>query len=200
MDRRTFLAGAAGAPAALLPLEANADSGSASDVAAALARFRQSIPGNFEQDYVEHVLIPFFLTSTFEGEPPLLPVINVTLSKENAFPAEFLGLVYKGWKPSPEEGVTVFLQGLEYRGENNLRKRIYMSALTPDLYRLMYRDKVVSFFDQLFDEKMPGSQSSDIIWTITSIFTGISTSVLRAALFPLRSVRSEIASTQYSLT
>jgi hypothetical protein len=86
----------------------------------------------------------------------LLPLIDVTLSKENAFPAEFLGLVYKGWKPSAEEGVTVFLQGLEYRGENNLRKRIYMSAVTPDLYRPMYRDKVIGFFDQLLDEKDAG--------------------------------------------
>ena len=156
MDRRVFLAGAAGAPAALLPIGATADEGVPPDVGAALAQFRKSIPSNFDQDYVEHVLIPFFLTSTFEGEPPLLPLINVTLSKENAFPAEFLGLVYKGWKPSREERVTVFLQGLEYRGENNLRKRIYMSALTPDLYRLMYRDKVVGFFDQLFDEKNAG--------------------------------------------
>jgi hypothetical protein len=156
MDRRTFLAGAAAAPAALLPFGAKADEGPSTDVAAALAEFRRSIPGNFEQDYIEHVLIPFFLTSTFEGEPPLLPLINVTLSKENAFPAEFLGLIYKGWKPSRDEGVTVFLQGLEYRGENNLRKRIYMSAVTPDLYGPMYRDKVVGFFDQLLDEKNAG--------------------------------------------
>lgn len=129
MDRRVFLAGAAGAPAALLPIGATADEGVPPDVGAALAQFRKSIPSNFDQDYVEHVLIPFFLTSTFEGEPPLLPLINVTLSKENAFPAEFLGLVYKGWKPSREERVTVFLQGLEYRGENNLRKRIICRLL-----------------------------------------------------------------------
>jgi hypothetical protein len=67
--------------------------------APALAQFRKSIPSNFDQDYVEHVLIPFFLTSVFEGESPLLPLINVAFSKENAFPAEFLGLIYTGWKP-----------------------------------------------------------------------------------------------------
>jgi hypothetical protein len=33
--------------------------------------------------------------------------------------------------------VTVFLQGLEKRGDNNLRKRIHMSVVTPDLYRPM---------------------------------------------------------------
>jgi hypothetical protein len=47
----------------------------------------------------------------------------------------------------------VFLQGLEERGDNNLRKRIYMSAVTPDLYRPMYGDKVVAFFDQLLDPR-----------------------------------------------
>jgi hypothetical protein len=45
------------------------------------------------------------------------------------------------------------LQGLEKRGDNNLRKRIYMSAVTPDLYRPMYGDKVVAFFDQLLDPR-----------------------------------------------
>ena len=39
------------------------------------------------------------------------------------------------------------LQGLEKRGPHNERKRIYISALTPDLYRPMYGDKVVQFFD-----------------------------------------------------
>ena len=63
----------------------------------------------------------------------MLPMIDTTLSKENALPFDLWGLIYKGWKPTPEEGVTVFLQGLEKRGDNNLRKKIYFSAVTPDL-------------------------------------------------------------------
>ena len=47
----------------------------------------------------------------------------------------------------------VFLQGLEKRGDNNLRKRIYFSAVTPDLYKPMYRAKVTAFFDKLLDQK-----------------------------------------------
>lgn len=91
MERRTFLTGAG--TAALLPMTTQAYSADeAPDVGAALAQFRKSIPGNLEQDYVEHLLIPFFLTSVFEGEPPLLPLIDARLSKENAFPAEFLSL------------------------------------------------------------------------------------------------------------
>jgi hypothetical protein len=118
-------------------------------IAAALARFRATIPANFDSTYVENAVVPFFLTSLYEGERPLLPMIDLNLSKENALPYDLWGLLYKDWKPTPKDGVTVFLQGLEKRGDNNLRKRIYFSAVTPDLYRPMYGDKVVAFFDQL---------------------------------------------------
>jgi hypothetical protein len=64
-----------------------------------------------------------------------------------------VGIVYDSWKPTPADGVTVFLQGLEQRGDNNLRKRIYFTALTPDLYRPMYGEKVVAFFDKLMDHQ-----------------------------------------------
>jgi hypothetical protein len=67
-----------------------------------------------------------------------------------------LGLIYESWKPTPEEGVTVFLQGLEEHGDNNLRKRIYFSALTPDLYRPKYGDKVVTFFNRLMEQQYAG--------------------------------------------
>jgi hypothetical protein len=65
-------------------------------------------------------------------------------------------LISETWKPSPENGVTVFLQGLEKRGPDNRRKRIYMSAVTPDLYRAMYGDKVMGFFNKLLDSGNAG--------------------------------------------
>jgi hypothetical protein len=71
-------------------------------------------------------------------------------------PAPAPKLLSESWKPAPEEGVTVFLQGLEKRGPHNRRKRIYMTALTPDLYRPMYGDKVVQFFDKLLDDGNAG--------------------------------------------
>ncbi|WP_246584708.1 hypothetical protein [Yersinia kristensenii] len=89
--------------------------------------------------------------SFYEGERPMLPMIDLNFTKENALPYDLWGLIYKDWKPTPSEGVTVFLQGLEERGEHNLRKRIYFTAVTPDLYRPMYGDKVVAFFDQLME-------------------------------------------------
>ena len=126
------------------------------DFAAALARFRATIPSNFSREYVDHVVIPFFLTSFYEGERPNLPMIDVTLTKENALPFDLWGLLYEDWKPTPAAGVTVFLQGLEERGDNNLRKRIYMSAVTPDLYGPKYQGKVTDFFDKLLDARFAG--------------------------------------------
>ena len=161
MQRRKILAGAAASAAGILSSVAStADSTAAGpespDLAAALAKFRASIPARFDQSYVENVVVPFFLTSVYEGERPALPMIDVTLSKENALPHDLWGLIYQDWKPTPEEGVTVFLQGLEKRGDNNLRKRIYMSAVTPDLYRPMYGAKVAGFFDGLLGAKFAG--------------------------------------------
>jgi hypothetical protein len=156
MERRAILAAAAAASTGLLPIGASAYEGLPEDIGSALARFRKSIPSNFDRDYVEHVVVPFFLTSVYVGERPSLPMIDVSLSKENALPYDLWGLIYKDWKPTPEEGVTVFLQGLEKRGEHNLRKRIYFSALTPDLYGPKYREKVATFFDELLDQKHAG--------------------------------------------
>jgi hypothetical protein len=122
-------------------------------IAGALQQFISTIPVNFDPEYVRHVVVPFFLTSFYEGERPVLPMIDVNLTKENALPFDFWGLIYRDWQPTPEEGVTVFLQGLGKRGENNLRKRIYFSAMTPDLYAPMYAEKVRSFFDGLMDDQ-----------------------------------------------
>jgi hypothetical protein len=161
MERRMVLTGAAAGAAGLFSGAASAADATAAslaspDLAAALAKFRASIPAHFDQTYVENAIVPFFLTSVYEGERPALPMIDVTLSKENALPHDLWGLIYQDWKPTPDEGVTVFLQGLENRGDNNLRKRIYMSAVTPDLYRPMYGPKVVAFFDRLLDPKFAG--------------------------------------------
>jgi hypothetical protein len=86
MERRAFLAAAAASPVGLVSAQPASYQGLPDDVGAALARFRNSIPSNFDHDYVEHVVVPFFLTSIYEGERPALPMIDVTLSKENALP------------------------------------------------------------------------------------------------------------------
>ncbi|NJM74176.1 MAG: hypothetical protein HC862_31145 [Scytonema sp. RU_4_4] len=126
--------------------------------ALALSRLRESLPTIFDLSYIKHVIVPSFLTSVYLGEKLSLPMIDEErFSKENALPYYFWGMLYDNWEPNQEEdGLSVFIQGYEKRGDHNLRKRIYSSALTPDLYRPMYGDKVVQFFDQLFDQKNAG--------------------------------------------
>jgi hypothetical protein len=45
--------------------------------------------------------------------PPLSKIvsIDVNLTKQGSLPFDLWGLIYAGWKPTPSEGVTVFLQG-----------------------------------------------------------------------------------------
>jgi hypothetical protein len=91
MERRTVLAGAAASAAgffsgAAFAADTPAASSASPDLATALARFRASIPAHFDRTYVENAVVPFFLTSIYEGERPALPMIDVTLTKENACP------------------------------------------------------------------------------------------------------------------
>jgi hypothetical protein len=90
MERRAVLAAAAVASAGLLSIRASADDALPEEVGAALARFH-SIPSNFERDYVEHVVVPFFLTSIYEGERPSFPMIDTTLRSRMRFRTIFGG-------------------------------------------------------------------------------------------------------------
>src|ERR1700757_3953066 len=112
------------------------------------------IAPDYDPLYVEHVILPFLRTCIYEGERPGLPMIDVPLSKDQTLPQETLGLYYAGWQPVPErDGETFFAQALEGRGPHNLRKKIFASALTPDLYAPMYSGKVAKFFDSWLDQR-----------------------------------------------
>jgi cytochrome P450 len=163
MKRRTFLVGGAAAvvgassePAVSQSPPAAGQPVAPADLGSTVARLRKQFLRDFDPAYVENVIVPHFLVSTYEGERLSLPMIDVKFTKENALPRDLWGLLSENWKPSPENGVTVFLQGLEKRGPDNRRKKIYMSALTPDLYRPMYGDKVMQFFDKLLDGRNAG--------------------------------------------
>jgi cytochrome P450 len=170
MKRRTFLTGGAAAAVGVASQSAAAQYApdtrpsttgvgiplNARDLETAVTRLRNRFAKDFDPAYVENVILPHFLVSTYEGERLSLPMIDVKFTKENALPYDLWGMLSETWAPYPEGGVTVFLQGLEKRGPNNERKRIYMSAVTPDLYRPMYSEKVSQFFDKLLDSKNAG--------------------------------------------
>lgn len=163
MERRQFLFGSAASVAGMATQPAATQSPPATgqplaptDIPGAVARLRKQFLEQFDPAYVENVIVPHFLVSVYQGERLFLPMIDVEFTKENALPYDLWGLLSETWKPAPEYGVTVFLQGLEKRGPDNRRKRIYISALTPDLYRPMYGDKVVAFWDKLLDDGNAG--------------------------------------------
>ncbi len=129
---------------------------SPTDLESAVSLLRKRFGTAFDRTYVENVIIPNFLANTYEGERLFVPMIDLKFTKENALSCDLWGLLSESWKPAPKLGVTVFLQALEKRGPDNRRKRIYMSALTPDLYRPMYGNKVVQFFEKLLHESNAG--------------------------------------------
>ena len=131
----------AGSPAAAFSA---APAGSAAppheaDIARALERFRATIPKNFQADYVENAVIPFFLTSIYEGERPLLPMIDVTFTKENALPYDLWGLIYKIGSPPRRTASPSSCRGSRSAARTISASGSISPAVTPDLYRPMYR-------------------------------------------------------------
>jgi hypothetical protein len=121
----------------------------ATDLQSAIALLRGQFGSEFDTIYLDDVIIPYFLANTYAGERLFLPMIDVKFTKENALPRYLWGVLSQTLKFVPEDGITVFVQALEKRGPENRKKRIFMSALTPDLYRHMYADKVGQFFDNI---------------------------------------------------
>jgi cytochrome P450 len=107
------------------------------------------LPPSFPDEYVGGAVEPFLQSGIFVGETPSLPMIDLAFSKEEAVSIQLWGLLYDGWTPNPqEEGQSVFFQDYQNRGPNNERKKIYMSATTPDLIHNKYRDKIVHFYQR----------------------------------------------------
>jgi hypothetical protein len=114
------------------------------------------MPQAYDPSYVEHVIMPFLHTSFYLSDTPSLPMIGEALSKQYAIPYDLWGLLYDDWEPAFEkDGLSVFILGLSGRGPDNRRKRIYLSALTADLYPL-YADKTRAFFDRLLASRNAG--------------------------------------------
>ncbi len=110
------------------------------------------LPPDFDPAYVEGAVKPFILSATYDGPVPALPMIDLAFGKDQAIPPHIWGMLYDEWAPETEaQGLSVFIQGYGHRGADNARKRIYYTALTPDLYQPMYAGKIRRLFDALFD-------------------------------------------------
>ena len=158
MERRTFLTGAG--VAALLPVAGGA---AAKDQSLGMAEpppdrlptsprpCKDSAPRSPAISTASTSTTPWcrsFSAASLPANVRILPMIDLPLTKQDAIPWDFWGMLYEDWKPTPSDGVTVFLEGLENRGDDNLRKRIYFTGVTPDLYAPKYQAKVVDFLRQ----------------------------------------------------
>ncbi len=83
MKRRVFLAGGAGAVVAVSAQSVvacssptDAPAGPDSDASGEVARLRAQYP-DFDADYVDNAIVPFTQNSVFEGQRPVLPMIDV---------------------------------------------------------------------------------------------------------------------------
>jgi hypothetical protein len=65
------------------------------------------LPPSFPSDYVAGAVVPYLLSGIFYGETPSVPMIDLALSKEEAVPIHFWGLLYEGWTPNAEKGATL---------------------------------------------------------------------------------------------
>ena len=72
-------------PPALAHYEANGRHPTPGDLGAAVSRLRKQCLEEFDAGYVDNVIVPHFLVSTYHGERPSLPMIDVTLSKGVGF-------------------------------------------------------------------------------------------------------------------
>lgn len=118
-----------------------------------------------DRDYYQYVIRRFFETRTHKVSELPLPMIDMSLGKGFALPPYLWGLLWPDWEPDPALGNTVFLTAYEDRGEDdrkrakiaglagekpqNLLKRSYFAAVTPDLYIRYYQPKIQSFFQRL---------------------------------------------------
>ena len=63
----------------------------------------RSLPPTFDQAYVEGAVKPFFLSSKYEGEPLLLPMIDLAFGKEAAVSSHLFEMLYDNWTPIMDE-------------------------------------------------------------------------------------------------
>lgn len=132
-----------------------------------------------ERNYIINVIVTtLFKVDVVHGGRLALPLLDKEkLNKQDALPYQYWGLLYDDWEPKPApgtslpapadgtsvpeaaDGTSVFITGYDHRGENNKRKRIYYSAITPDLYTEKYHRKVSAYFQRLLSSSNASTDS-----------------------------------------
>ena len=80
-------------------------------------------PPTFDSDYIDGAVVPYLLSGTYVGERPALPLIDLTLSKENAIPPHFWGVL---------SATTPDLYAAKYAGKvRSFLARLFLMRPTP---------------------------------------------------------------------
>jgi len=58
------------------------------DLQTTIALLRDRFSAEFNANYVESVIIPYFLANTYRGERLFVPMIDIMFTKENALPCQ----------------------------------------------------------------------------------------------------------------
>ena len=78
--------------------------------------FCATIPSHFDREYVNNAVVPRFSSeASLPASEPILPMIDLPLTKQDAIPWDFWGHALRGLEADPSDGATVFLEGLENR-------------------------------------------------------------------------------------
>ncbi|MFK5894818.1 MAG: hypothetical protein QM504_16490 [Pseudomonadota bacterium] len=111
-----------------------------------------------DNDYFQNVVIPTIFTRSNQIKQLPLPMLDKDFfGKKDSVPPFLNGLLWPNWEHTPNDGNSVFLEDYSERGVSskgdkaeNLAKRVYFSAMTPELYP-QYSQKVENFFNALLD-------------------------------------------------
>lgn len=105
-------------------------------------------------DYTKNVMIESLKLLRTVTPSIALPMIETNFKKSGGMASHLRGLLWDDWKaPSENEGTSIFLADYDNRGENNLKKKAYLSGLTNEIYEQHYEHKIKAFFTEMLSSE-----------------------------------------------
>jgi hypothetical protein len=65
--------------------------------AAGMGQLKEMFPTAYDPAYIQNAVMAFVHTNLYAAQRPFLPMIDETLSKENALPYDLWGMLYDDW-------------------------------------------------------------------------------------------------------
>jgi hypothetical protein len=123
---------------ALAHYESNGRQTAPGDLGASVTRLRKQFLEDFDAAYVDNVIVPHFLVSTYHGERPSMPMIDVTSPKKMHCLLTAMGHAERELATSPEHGSPSFCKRWRSAGRQPpqaTHERGYARSLPPHVQR-----------------------------------------------------------------